>query len=555
MSTPPHDSDPPGDADGRREHPVFEDSLTEAGFEALPTQVAILDDDGDIIYTNRAWRTFGEANDIEEPAHTLGVNYPAVCAGTDDEHAEAAYEGLNAVLDHEREEFAFEYPCHGPTEQRWFTMRAIRFSYDGEEFVLVLHLNITDRKLSELRVAEQNDELETLNQVNVVVRDVVDSLLEGVTREEVESVVCERLVESHLYDSAFTVARGVKNSGVRVRTSAGFAADDAGDTPLAAFTESDFVEAGVVGAIDAGEVHTVQYVHGADGVPDRLRALAEASGFRAYAVVPLAFRETVYGALVVDALRPDAFSEREKAAFHLLGEAVGYAINAIESKRVLYADTLSELTFDVADDAEFLLRAARETGASLELEGLVPTSEGVTCYFQVADAEPGDVAAFAESDDAVAGVRVVSEDGGLLECTLVASSTLLTLTEYGVTVVEAAADPSGLRVVAVVAPETSVRDVVEAVTTAIPAELAAKRETERRPKSMAGFRDQLNESLTSRQREVLEAAHFGGYFKRPRESSGEELADVFGLSPPTFHQHLQAGLDKLTGLAFDPPDE
>lgn len=72
---------------------------------------------------------------------------------------------------------------------------------------------------------------------------------------------------------------------------------------------------------------------------------------------------------------------------------------------------------------------------------------------------------------------------------------------------------------------------------------------------MAGFRDQLNESLTSRQREVLEAAHFGGYFRRPRESSGEELADVFGLSPATFHQHLQAGLDKLTGLAFDPPDD
>jgi predicted DNA binding protein len=551
MSPSPHDTDTPNTPDARGEHPVLEDSLTEAGFEALPTQVAILDATGDIIYTNRAWRTFGEANDIDEPSHTLGVNYPAVCAGTDDEHAEQAFEGLNAVLDHEREEFSFEYPCHGPNEKRWFTMRAIRFAYGDDEFVLVLHLNITDRKLSELRVAAQNDELETLNQVNTVVRDVVDSLLEGVTREEVEGIVCERLVETHLYDSAFTVARGIGRDGVRVRTSAGLDAD-----AVAEFDEDDFVESGIAAAIDTGEIHTVQYVNGDDDVPQRLRTLASESGFRSYAVVPLTYRDTVYGALVVNALRPDAFSDREQASFDLLGESVGYAINAIESKRVLYADTLSELTFDVEADEEFLVRAARETGAAFELEGLVPTGEGVTCYLHVDDAEPEAVVEYAREDDAVSTARVISDDGGLLECTLRADSTLLTLTEYGVTVVEATADGSGLRVVAVAAPETPVRDVVETVTAAVPgAELAAKRETKRTLKSVAGFRDQLTERLTDRQQEVLEAAYFGGYFKRPRESSGQELAEAFDLSAPTFHQHLQAGLHKLTGLAFDPPDD
>lgn len=554
MSPPPSDPADVTDSTSRADQrPVLENSISEAGFDAMPTQVAILDDDGDIIYTNRAWRSFGEENDIDEPSHTLGVNYLTVCAGADDDHARQAYEGISAVIDGEREEFSFEYPCHGPNEKRWFTMRAIRFVYDDEEFVLVLHLNITDRKLSELRVAEQNDELETLNQVNTLVREVIDSLLEGVSREEVESAVCSRLVESHLYDSAFTVVPGLGREGVRVRTSAGVDPE-----ALNTFDDADLVDSGIGRAIETGEVQPVQHVHSADRVPERLRQFAREAGFRAYAVVPLSYRDTVYGALVVNALRPDAFSDRELAAFAVLGETVGYAINAIESKRVLYADTLTELVFDVDDDTEFAVRAARETGATLTLEGLVPTGEGVTCYLRVEGAAPDDVAEVARADDGVITERVINqgESGGLIECTLRGPSALVTLTEYGVNVVEMRADSGGLRVTAVAAPETSVRDVVEAVSAAVPAaSLAAKRETERTLQSMAGFHETLRDHLTDRQREVLEAAHFGGYFKRPRESSGQELAEAFGLSAPTFHQHLQAGLDKLTTLAFDPPSE
>lgn len=50
---------------------------------------------------------------------------------------------------------------------------------------------------------------------------------------------------------------------------------------------------------------------------------------------------------------------------------------------------------------------------------------------------------------------------------------------------------------------------------------------------------------------MLEAAYFAGYFGRPRETTGGEIADSFGISPPTFHQDLQTGLNKLIGLALD----
>lgn len=83
---------------GARERPGdVEGSLTEAAVAALPRQIALLDGEGDIIHTNRAWRAFGEENDIASDPDTVGENYPEVCRGADDEFAETAHEGLTAL--------------------------------------------------------------------------------------------------------------------------------------------------------------------------------------------------------------------------------------------------------------------------------------------------------------------------------------------------------------------------------------------------------------------------------------------------------------------------
>jgi signal transduction histidine kinase len=136
-----------------------------AGFDALPTQLAILADDGTILYTNRAWRTFGEANDIDGNADTVGINYLGVCdASRGDDSTEAA-DGIRSVLRGDVGTFSFEYPCHTPTEKRWFSMRAKWFEYEDEDYVLVLHFDITDRKLAERRVEREAERLQNVAQI------------------------------------------------------------------------------------------------------------------------------------------------------------------------------------------------------------------------------------------------------------------------------------------------------------------------------------------------------------------------------------------------------
>lgn len=78
-----------------------------------------------------------------------------------DEDARRAAEGLRDVLAGWRESFSMEYPCHSPSERRWFLLWAGGFADRGDRFAAVAHLDITDRVLAERRVERQRDEIAT----------------------------------------------------------------------------------------------------------------------------------------------------------------------------------------------------------------------------------------------------------------------------------------------------------------------------------------------------------------------------------------------------------
>ena len=128
--------------------------------DTLPLQVAILDDSGTILYTNRAWREFGERNDIDGASDTIGVDYLAVTESAATDTAQTAATGLRKILAGERERFELEYPCHSPDERRWFLMRAVPFDHDGVRYVTVAHADVTDRNEYRQELERSNERLE-----------------------------------------------------------------------------------------------------------------------------------------------------------------------------------------------------------------------------------------------------------------------------------------------------------------------------------------------------------------------------------------------------------
>jgi PAS domain S-box-containing protein len=111
--------------------------------DSLPGNVALLDADGVIELVNRSWQDFARANGDPELLSTgPGVNNLDVCrrSAVNDKSAERVLDGLIAVLAGRIPSFSCTYPCHSPTEQRWFWLHATPTPGGG---CMLTHFNLT----------------------------------------------------------------------------------------------------------------------------------------------------------------------------------------------------------------------------------------------------------------------------------------------------------------------------------------------------------------------------------------------------------------------------
>lgn len=128
------------------------EAFSRSTLNSLSAQIAIVDESGTILAVNKTWRDFAESNGGTGQKVAEGANYLQVCdssTGAWSEGVAVFAEGLRSVLSGQREEFAFEYPCHSPTERRWFVARVTRFSAGGLARAVVAHEDITEGKQAE----------------------------------------------------------------------------------------------------------------------------------------------------------------------------------------------------------------------------------------------------------------------------------------------------------------------------------------------------------------------------------------------------------------------
>lgn len=131
--------------------------------DSLLSHIAILKADGTIHAVNAAWNNFATRNGLVESACGPGTNYLRVCEGASGSCSEESHvvaRGIRAVCRGQIPDFQLEYPCHSPTEQRWFNVRVTRFVIGSQVRIVVTHDDTTERKLGEIRLREANRLLE-----------------------------------------------------------------------------------------------------------------------------------------------------------------------------------------------------------------------------------------------------------------------------------------------------------------------------------------------------------------------------------------------------------
>jgi PAS domain S-box-containing protein len=120
--------------------------------EAIPAVIAVVDGDGTILDTNRAWRRFARMNGGTAMSTGRSANYLKVCDkvhGLNRQDAARFAAGIRAVAAGRKSLFSMEYACHSATEKRWFTGYVSPLGGKGDRRMVVAHVNITAAKLAE----------------------------------------------------------------------------------------------------------------------------------------------------------------------------------------------------------------------------------------------------------------------------------------------------------------------------------------------------------------------------------------------------------------------
>ncbi|RKD89062.1 bacterio-opsin activator domain-containing protein [Halopiger aswanensis] len=401
------------------------------------------------------------------------------------------------------------------------------------------------------RLRRQREQLEALNTLNDVVREIIDAITQRSTRGEIERVVCEHLAATESYLFAWIGDVDVTSQTVVGRTEAGV--EGYLDGISISVDPDDERSNGPTGrAILEREIQTTQDIR-ADDRHDPWRSHIEKYGFRSSAAIPIVHEETVYGVLNVYAERPRAFEGRERDVISQLGEVVGHAIAAAERKRALMSDTVVELQFRI-----------RDVFAALDVD--TPTTGTITLDHVVSIEDDEYLVYGNVTADAVDGleslvetlphwVSVTYRTGGDergFELRLSEPPVLSTVASLGGSVETAVIEDGDYLMTLHAAPGADVRQVVDTVQEAYHnAKLLKQRQL--RIDTPERVRDVLEADLTDRQRAALEATYHAGYYEWPRDASGEDVAESLDIAPPTFNQHLRKAQRKVFDSLLSSP--
>lgn len=437
--------------------------------------------------------------------------------------------------------------------------------------------DITRRKEAEFTakahaadVREEHEHLEhVLERLHGLVNDITEVLVAAATRNEVELAVCERVAATHPYRIAWLGALEPGRNDVRIR---GWACRDDGEVtagdgseitvpPSTVDVAREAIESGNVVVVERDEIARDELIE-AEAFDDGETLTAEETSsvvddvldaFDSMAVVPLSYRETDYGVLAV--CTTGSFDERDTSVLEALGRAIATALNAVESRRVLTADNVGDLELTLTDPSLFFVALSERADCRLEYAGSVVEPDGGTAmFFSVEGAAPEAIEAVVDDCPEIAAVTVLSEQSGasLVEFKMAEESIVSLLASFGTRTRSIVVENGRARLRLTLPADGDAQSILDRLTERYDGtEFGSYQERTRPTKTKREYLASVRERLTDRQYTALQRAYIGGYFRRPRPVTGDELAESMGISRATFHQHLVTAERKLLEEFFD----
>jgi PAS domain S-box-containing protein len=428
--------------------------------------------------------------------------------------------------------------------------------------------DVTDRKEAEIAARERADALERkqeeleslLARIEGLLRDVSVGVIHARTSSELEQQVCDALVKAGGYRLAWMGERFHESDAVDPEVVVG--GEDSEIEPDGTLVEAALRD-GVVAFDGTREPPQGGAPHQPGAETDSVTAAATDvgtwlgdTGPSRRAVVPVTYRDTTYGVVGIHTDDDHEFDQHEAIVLSTLGRIVGTALNAVRTQSLLQGEAVTELELSIGDDEGFVALTS-VVDCRLDHVGTIPPGDDpdMKLFFEVKDGAATDVVEAARSREDITNAMVVrggeTQTTGLVRIAVRDSPLIDALLEYSGTITDATASNGTGTVTIQLSKDADPRGFVEAFESRVPsATLKSYRDDERPQRTNQEFVAEVTAALTDRQRDALRTAYASGFFDSPRQASGDEIAEVMGITRATFHQHLRAAERKLLDAFF-----
>ncbi len=302
-------------------------------FDALNSQIAIIDRCGMILHVNRAWINFGLENGADPGRIGAGVNYLDVLDRVTGEYrplAEQFARAIRAILDGREHDFIQEYACPSPEEGRWFVGRVTRLVQDDLVGAVISHQNISVRKQAELEMTQALMAAEAMS-------NVAKSMAARLDTEEILRTIIKEV--SHIINFESSNLMIVENGVARIRYWDGYDQEISRHFDHLRFPIDQFpnlkkmVE--TAEPIICSDISKCPFWY---TVPD-------ADWVRSYIGVPIVARGRVLGFLNLDSQIPGYYREKDMKQLTSFGHLVAVAMENAQLYQNLdrYAADLEDL--------------------------------------------------------------------------------------------------------------------------------------------------------------------------------------------------------------------
>ena len=132
---------------------------------ALPPHIVLLNEAGKIVAVNESWRKFTLINNLGVPRYGIDYSYTALsekATGVDQVSGKQIATGIKEVIAGTIEEFSLEYFFYEKRNKVWYQIIVAPLKDKRQKGAVVLHINITERKVAEELMLQSVANLRTI---------------------------------------------------------------------------------------------------------------------------------------------------------------------------------------------------------------------------------------------------------------------------------------------------------------------------------------------------------------------------------------------------------